>query len=870
MITVVNMIPQSLSGETNQDSEPNIAVNPADPRQIAASAFTPSPMGGPLAPIYVSIDGGSTWTLNSIVPSAGSIGTGDITSRFGGTSGRLFTGILDGATGDFEVHRATNFTAAAAMTQLEGRANEDQPYVQATTVMGGPDVGKDRVFIGVNDFNAVGGKTATIEQTLDGGVAAPTFNSVRVEKRATSGQNGPQVRPAIHGDGTVYAAFYRWISTSGSFPANTFVVTNAELIVVRDDAWGQGAAPFTALTDPSDGLAGRRVATALTFPFNQTGVAANGQERWGGDISIAVDPRSSATVYVAFSTVVGGTYTLRLVRSLDRGVTWSSILLSATKAKNPAVAVNSLGRIGLVYQQLNGSGTTQRWDTHFRDSADGAAWGDTVLCTALSQSPTRSFSPYIGDYLHMMAMGKDFFGIFSANNTPDLGNFPQGVSYQRNHDFATKRLFALDGITTVAASIDPYFFKITQIDGGTGSDYYVRDWTDTAALHDNGLEPSTNPVFYVSSDVWNQRTNAAPSFINDQPQTQDPQNNAGNFAFARLSRNVTGVAETVNVEFLVAEFGTGSPYVSVATTTVAFAAGESSKVASASWTLGPTSSTHLCLGVQISTGTDPFVPPGLLGQTPGWPTTDLIVINDNNKAQRNMSVHYGLSGFGSKHYAIVRNGSIKPRDFVLRLQVADAALRGFKAPQVLAQGSEKAVPLENETTLVIEGMGPGEARWVEFDMAAFKAKVGTALPIDFQEVVDGKVVNGYRISIQAAATQQAVHELLLFNKAVFQRLLSGLKVREAGRVIKASTAMAARKSLTLDDYLTFMASVRDPMTISIKRYLESERDTGLDTTTALEQLLATLASRIGRTTFANHVTLLNKVDVGLTLLFARA
>ena len=30
--------------------------------------------------------------------------------------------------------------------------------------------------------------------------------------------------------------------------------------------------------------------------------------------------------------------------------------------------------------------------------------------------------------------------------------------------------------------------------------------------------------------------------------------------------------------------------------------------------------------------------PSLLGRAPGWPTTDLLVINDNNKAQRNMGV----------------------------------------------------------------------------------------------------------------------------------------------------------------------------------------------------------------------------------------
>src|SRR5215831_6033631 len=68
-VLVVNMIPKSLSGENHQDSEPTIAVNPQNPLQIAASAFTPDPSHGPRAPIYLSTDGGNTWTLNSIVPS---------------------------------------------------------------------------------------------------------------------------------------------------------------------------------------------------------------------------------------------------------------------------------------------------------------------------------------------------------------------------------------------------------------------------------------------------------------------------------------------------------------------------------------------------------------------------------------------------------------------------------------------------------------------------------------------------------------------------------------------------------------------------------------------------------------------------------
>ena len=48
--------------------------------------------------------------------------------------------------------------------------------------------------------------------------------------------------------------------------------------------------------------------------------------------------------------------------------------------------------------------------------------------------------------------------MFCGNNTPDNANFPSGVSYQRNANFATKTLLALDGVTPVAASIDPFFF----------------------------------------------------------------------------------------------------------------------------------------------------------------------------------------------------------------------------------------------------------------------------------------------------------------------------------------------------------------------------------------------------------------------------
>ena len=208
-IRVVNIIPQALSGETGQDSEPNIAVNPANPNEIAITAFTSDPLGGPNAPIFISTDGGSTWSLNSNVPSNAI--TGDITPRFGGGS-RFYAGILR-RPGNLRLNilRTANFASASTMTVLVDRNNVDQPYTEAQQVPSGPDAGKDRVYVGINDLaqRSTTGRTATVETSQDGAAAAAAFVSARIERRdtGTAGQNGPQVRPATHSDGTVYAVF---------------------------------------------------------------------------------------------------------------------------------------------------------------------------------------------------------------------------------------------------------------------------------------------------------------------------------------------------------------------------------------------------------------------------------------------------------------------------------------------------------------------------------------------------------------------------------------------------------------------------------------------------------------------------------------
>jgi len=452
------MIPRALSGESHQDSEPTIAVNPANPLQIAASAFTPDPGGGDLAPIFTSVDGGNTWMLKSIVPSSSADGsaTADITVSFGTSSNRLYAGIIrlpfPANRPRLNILRTEDFQSSAPMKVLVDRTGSgvDQPYVQATTVASGANQGKDRVYVGDNDFGATP-RSATIDQSLDAGKPTPSFTSVRVESRTTAGQDGPPIRPAIHRDGTVYAVFHSWRTFENSGEGT------ADVVVVRDDSGGSGPSHFESLVDPGDGKAGMRVVKNVKFNFD----GFLGLQRTGGDVSIAIDPTNSGIVYVAYNDDVGPNYMLHVLRSTDRGQTWSADVRTVTNALNPALAVNDDGKVGLLYQQLTGSGASRRWVTNFESSVNGTTWNAITLATVPANTPAKEFDPYLGDYDHLMSVGKDFYGVFCANNTPNTSNFPSGVKYQRNVNFTTHTLLDVDNTTPIDPSIDPFFFKVS-------------------------------------------------------------------------------------------------------------------------------------------------------------------------------------------------------------------------------------------------------------------------------------------------------------------------------------------------------------------------------------------------------------------------
>ena len=450
-VKVVNLSPASLSGESNQDSEPFLAIQTQNPQVMVASAFTPNPfsMTGN-APVFVSQDGGKTWVLNAITPVqhmtcdiTHAMATGENHPR-----GDLHAGTLACATGIILDESESNDVSLSTTMNIQStRGNVDQPFVRALGVASG-----DRIYVGVNDFNQSSGRTATIDVSVDGGA---TYKSIPIESRKTAGQDGPSVRPAVANDGTVYAAFFGWRKFDGK-------TATSDIVVARDDAAATGANPFQVLKDPSDKKPGRIVVKGASIPWSNA--AALGQERIGSTLSIAVDPNHSGNVYVSWADKgsKGDIYTLHVRSSTDRGVTWSKADLPGTtihNATNVALAVANNGVVGFLYQQLAG----RRWVTHLMQSHDGFATArDFVLATVPADQPVGQFLPYLGDYDYLLSVGNEFRGVFCANNTPDFANFPQGVTYQRSADFKAKTLNDGSG-NRVPISIDPFYFSVPVI-----------------------------------------------------------------------------------------------------------------------------------------------------------------------------------------------------------------------------------------------------------------------------------------------------------------------------------------------------------------------------------------------------------------------
>ena len=441
--TITDIIPNSMSADTNQNSEPNIAVDPLNPSNIVVSSF--GAFGSP-SPFFGSTDGGLTWTNYA------SISHGDASMDWL-PGGSPFVAYLQPPvgnnspttvnTGTFTFPGAGTYNNIAAGQQVNANG-VDQPWAFVANA--------NNLYVSYENYNNAGASVATVRYSNNGGVG---WTNATLDQAPGTFGNGAAVRVAGAGN-VAYAAYEHFTATTNMSIVNTMngPITNFDfvgnIVVSRDNAAGTGG--FNAF-----GASGTSIVSNVIIPYNTT---AFGQERLGSDLSIAVNPNNSNVAAVAYTENLNGNDPgVFVVVTTNGGASWDTVLLSKHSAM-PALTFAANGALGLLYVEDAFVRGSTNMAVRFQQAGNPynlAGGNSTVLANFATNAIASQYDPWLGDWFDLTSVSNTFFGSFAAPNIGDTNNFPLAVGFQRSMTTNLAGVFMPAG--GIAPSIDPYVFS---------------------------------------------------------------------------------------------------------------------------------------------------------------------------------------------------------------------------------------------------------------------------------------------------------------------------------------------------------------------------------------------------------------------------
>jgi hypothetical protein len=415
-VVVSNTDPTLTNTDTFNDGEPSIAINRANHREIVISAF--SGAWGAFAPIWHSLDGGSTWTKQFIIPAPpGVLASGcpcDQTFDYGrqnplsGAFLTVPTNVYSGTTINPGSAADWRWFVVNGVTQRTNRVATniaDQPWL---LVNRDPTQRRqDDIYVAYDDFS--GGPNMRV--AVARGSFPPDF-TVDTQSGTSTGLINPGHRLAADPrNGVMYSLFQRATGFGAGGSKNIDYMLNRS--TDGGTSW--------SLNGNTGGVV---VANAdSTQPQPKFGTV---NALLGGVLHAAVDPRNG-DVYYVFGDRDPGTGNNRLalarLQSDEHGtirVADTTFVTGQVQAALPSVAVTSDGHVGVLYDTFDGFSTSgfPIFTAHLASSVNrGASFTDRRLLTFASAAKDNG-NPrqrVFGDYQQLKALGPTLYGTFTAN-----------------------------------------------------------------------------------------------------------------------------------------------------------------------------------------------------------------------------------------------------------------------------------------------------------------------------------------------------------------------------------------------------------------------------------------------------------------------
>ncbi|MER5637938.1 Ig-like domain repeat protein [Kitasatospora sp. NPDC002227] len=427
--------------------EPAIAVNPANPKQIAITRFT-FPWNSNADLLY-STDGGITWSEESTIPAPPGLDDTagcpcDQTIDYG-RDGRLYgtfltdlqttdsmgnvtstkTRIVTGSTTDPTNASSWSWNGNPAQvisSQVSTTANPsnvDQPWLIVNRDTA--DSTKDNVYVGFQDFS-----NATTRVGVSTQNASPV-NITKNNKAGTMTLAGTNGGMRVAGDprnGTVYSLYQQSSGTADPWSVTYRLNRSTD----AGSTWTLGGNSDGVVVDTVNSDQGF-VNNTQNSPTYEWG---GNNALFGGVDHLAVDP-SNGDVYVVYGQDASGNNQIKIRRITFDGsgnptVGAVSDVSTSTNAAMPSVAVLSDGTVGVLYTTSDGTNTSgfPTFSAHLARSTDhGATFSDTTLQSfATPKSDGTSKERELGDFQQLKAVGTTFYGVFPGNTTPNATSTP--------------------------------------------------------------------------------------------------------------------------------------------------------------------------------------------------------------------------------------------------------------------------------------------------------------------------------------------------------------------------------------------------------------------------------------------------------------
>jgi hypothetical protein len=408
---------------TTANSEPSIAIDPANTNNISILAFSGS--WGATAPIWYSTDGGNTWTLENKIPNPTGLSKNcpcDQNPDYG-VNGRLSATFLHNDSSGIDAYTSTTWDpttksawnwfvsgGVAQTTDQQGIGNSDQPWLLVSTDP--KNSSNSNSYVAYDNFDGAPDMRVAVAPGNP-----PDFTTDKLVGYSAPGGN-PGLRLAKDLNSlAVYAMWQQCASNCGGDPKTIDFYLNRST---------DGGKTWT-LNGSSTGLF--MVETQSTQPTPKFGTV---NALLGGIDHVAVDP-NNGDVYVVYgnkdtSTGIDRLSIGHLTADGSGGLKWvdSHFVVGQAETALPSVAIakNSKGTIGVLYTNYDGIDTKTglpQFSAFLAISDDhGKSFTYNRLEKFLSTTTDNGNSRQrvLGDYQQLKAVGSTFYGVFTGNGVP--------------------------------------------------------------------------------------------------------------------------------------------------------------------------------------------------------------------------------------------------------------------------------------------------------------------------------------------------------------------------------------------------------------------------------------------------------------------